>query len=122
MNKIDLIGRLTKDPELRSTQTGKSFATFTLAVPQPYKKDAEVNADFIPCIAWEGSAEAINKYAKKGHRLAVCGKLGTSEYEKDNKRYKNFFVAVEQFEFLEPKAKDNDGEKDTAPDTSDIPF
>lgn len=121
MNKITLIGRLTKDAELRATQTGNSVATFTLAVSKPYKKDAELNADFIPCVAWQGTAETISKYVKKGHRIAVIGRLATSEYEKDDEKRKKFFVVVDQFEFLEPKAKD-DEEEDVAPDASDIPF
>ena len=119
MNKVTLIGRLVKDVELRATKTGKNLATFTLAVQKPYKKDAEVSADFIPCVAWEGSAETISKYVKKGHRLAVAGKLETSMYEKDEQKRKLFFITVEQFEFLEPKAK---GETEEAPDPNSIPF
>lgn len=121
MNRITLIGRLAKDVELRATQTGKSRAVFTLAVSRPYKKDAESNADFIPCVAWEGTAETISKYVKKGHRLAVSGKLETSTYEKDGVNRKLFFVTVEQFEFLEPKSKD-EAEEDDTPDPNDIPF
>lgn len=128
MNKVTLIGRLTRDTELRVTKTGKNVVTFTLAVPRAYKKDAEVNADFIFCVAWQGTAETIDKYVKKGHRVAVSGRLETSEHEVDGKKYKNCFVTVEQFEFLEPKAKSEEGKmgegagEDVVPDTSDIPF
>lgn len=121
MNKITLVGRLTKEAELRVTQAGKSVATFTLAVPRPYKKDAEVNADFILCVAWQGTAETISKYVRKGHRVAVSGRLETNEYERDGEKRKNCCVVVEQFEFLEPKAKDNEKE-DVVPDASEIPF
>ncbi len=127
MNKITLIGRLTKDPELKSTQSGKKLATFTLAVPKSYKKDAERTADFIPCIAWEGLAETIDKYVKKGHRVAIEGRLETSKYEKDDRKYTNYFVTVTEFDFLEPKAKEEDPEEQVDPselgiDPADIPF
>lgn len=121
MNRVTLIGRLAKDVELRATKTGKNLATFTLAVSRPYKKDTEADADFIPCVAWEGTAEIISKYVKKGHRFAVSGRLETNTYEKDDIKKKLFFITVEQFEFLEPKAKD-EVEEDDAPDPSEVPF
>ena len=59
MNKVVLIGRLTRDPELRYTQSGKAFATFTLAVDRKFKKDQQAQADFIPCMAWDKLAEIV---------------------------------------------------------------
>lgn len=122
MNKITLIGRLTKDPELKATQSGKKLTVFTLAVQKNYKKDVENNVDFLPCVAWEGTAETIAKYVKKGHRIGIEGRLETSRHEtEEGKKYTNYFVTVTEFDFLEPKEKEEEPEND-APNPDDIPF
>jgi len=99
-----LIGRLTKDVELRRTGSGKAVASFTLAVNKDYKNEqGGYDADFIDCVAFEQRAETISKYVHKGDRFAVVGKLATRSYE--NKEGKK--VKVTEFDFLESKKQDN---------------
>ena len=81
MNRVILIGRLTKDPEVRYTQGDKpmAIARYTLAVDRRIKKDGQDNADFIPCVAFGKAAEFVEKYVKKGTKLAVSGRIQTGE-------------------------------------------
>lgn len=81
-NKVMQCGRLTADIELRMTQGGRSVASFSLAVNRPRAKDAaEQKADFFPCVAWDKTAEFIQKYFHKGDALFVVGKLQTRSYK-----------------------------------------
>lgn len=113
MNKVILIGRLTKDPELRTTESNKSVSSFSLAVDS-FRRDSqgENQADFINCVAWEGLAENLAKYMKKGSKIAVEGRIQTRSYDaKDGtKRYVTEVVAT-SIEFLESK-------KDSSSNTS----
>lgn len=81
MNSINIIGRLTSDPELKTTQSGITVCSFTLAVKRPRVKDT---TDFIPVVAWRQSAEYISKYAHKGSVVAASGVLTTRKYETSN--------------------------------------
>ena len=102
MNQVVLIGRLTKDVELRKTQTQKSVASFTMAVSNGKDKPA----DFINCVAWEKTAELIEQYVKKGHMLGVVGKVATRSYDdKDGKKVYVQEILVREIEFLESKHK-----------------
>ena len=108
MNKVVLIGRLTRDPELRYTQSGKAFATFTLAVDRRFRRQAEQNgqptADFIPCVAWDKLAEIIGNNLTKGRRVGVEGRLQTRTYDaQDGSKRSAFDVVLDELEFLEPK-------------------
>ena len=104
MNKVVLIGRLTRDPELRYTQGGKAFATFTLAVDRKFKKDQQAQADFIPCMAWDKLAEIIGNNLAKGRRVGVEGHLQTRTYEaKDGSKRNAFEIVVNELEFLDSK-------------------
>lgn len=90
MNKAILIGRTTRDAEVRSTQSGKEVAIFTLAVDRDYKNaQGEREADFIPCVAWGKLAEICGKYLTKGKQCAVAGRIQVRNYEDNNgqKRY-----------------------------------
>jgi single-strand DNA-binding protein len=90
MNKVVLIGRSTKDAELRNTTTGKQVTTFTLAVDRDFKNaQGEREADFLPCVVWGKLAEIAGKYVTKGKQVAVAGRIQTRNYEdKDGqKRY-----------------------------------
>ena len=81
MNKVILIGRLTKDPEFRQTQSGIANCRFGIAVDRPFKNDkGEKEADFINCIAWRQTAEFINNYFKKGQMIAVEGSMRNNNY------------------------------------------
>lgn len=81
MNRIMLLGRLTKDPEIRYTPSGACVAQFTLAVDRPYTKDGSREADFIPCVTWGKTSETIGNYVHKGQRLLVEGRLQIRSYD-----------------------------------------
>lgn len=80
MNTVNLLGRLTDDPEVKVTQSGASVLSFRIAVNRPAAKDKEREADFINCVAWRSTAEFINKYFVKGSQIAVTGTLRTRQY------------------------------------------
>ncbi|CUO84914.1 MULTISPECIES: single-stranded DNA-binding protein [Clostridium] len=99
MNKVVLIGRLTKDPELRyAAGSGTAVTRFTIAVNRQFKKD---EADFINCVAWNKTAETIAQYFTKGRPIAIVGHMQTGSYDAQDgtKRYTTD-VAVESFEFI----------------------
>jgi len=103
MNKIVLIGRLTKDPELKFTPgTGTAVATFTLAVDRRFSKDGQKEADFIPIVVWGKQAESTANYMSKGKLIGINGRIQTRNYDaKDGtKRYVTEVVA-EEVQFLE---------------------
>ena len=102
MNRVVLVGRLTKDPELRTTASGISQSRFTLAVNRRTAgADGQREADFINCVAWRGTAEAIAKYLTKGRELAVEGRIQTGSYDAQDgtKRYTTD-VVVDNFTFI----------------------
>ena len=115
MNKVYLIGNLTKDVDLAETPSGVSVAQFTIAVSRPYENsNGEREADFHKCVAWRGLGERIAQFCKKGDKLAVVGSLQNRSFEdKDgNKRYVTEIVVVEA-EFLTPKKTDEKKVKET---------
>lgn len=83
MNRVELVGRLTKDPELRKTQSGLSYCQFTLAVDRRVSKESQTQqtADFIGCVAWRQSADYLSSYGQKGSVVAVEGKIQTRNYD-----------------------------------------
>ena len=98
MNQVVLTGRLTRDPEIRYTQTQKAVARFTLAVDKP-NRDAQ--ADFIACTAFDKAAEVIGKYCQKGRLIGVSGRISTGSYQKqDGSKAYYTEVTVSQMEFL----------------------
>lgn len=106
LNKITLIGRLTKDVELRFTQTGKEVANFTLSVDRPFKnQQGEKEADFIRIVAWGKLAEVCANYIGKGRLVAVDGRLQIRSYEGDDgqRRYITEVVANEVVFLDKPK-------------------
>lgn len=90
INSVVLVGRLTKDVELRKTQSGLSVASFTVAcdrrLSQEQRNNNEQSADFISCVAWRGSADFLGKYARKGDTVGVEGKIQTRNYDRDGQR------------------------------------
>lgn len=109
INKVIIVGRLTKEIELKSTQSGTNYVQFDLAVGNGKDKDGnERPTDFINCVAWEKKAENLSVYVHKGHRVAIEGRLKVDKYQNDKgeNRYKTY-VLVEGYEFLESKPKDN---------------
>jgi len=101
MNHFVGIGRLTRDPEVRYTQSGKACAKFTLAID---RRGGERQADFIPCVAWEKTAEVIAQYVSKGQKIAVEGRIQTRSYDAQDgtKRYVTE-VVVTYMEFCDSK-------------------
>lgn len=107
MNKVSLIGRLTKDVEIRFTQTNNTMvAIFSLAVNRRFKQEGQPEADFINIIAWNKTAEFCNKYFSKGQQIGVVGRIQTRNYEDNNgqKRYVTEVVAEEVYFAGENKA------------------
>jgi len=107
MNKVILVGRLTKDPELRATTSGISVCSFTVACDRKFVKAGEERkADFINCIAWRQSAEAISKYFTKGNRIALEGSIQTRTWQ-DNEGKNRYAteVVVDQWEFAQSKGE-----------------
>lgn len=123
MNKIILIGRLTKDPDLRYTQNGKAVCSFTLAVDRPYSKDGEQEADFINIVAWNKSGENAAKYLAKGRQAAVEGRLQIRTYDGDDgkKRWVTEVVA-DRVEFLGGNSGGGNGSKQKADDLEDFGY
>lgn len=107
MNKVVLMGRLVRDPEVRYSQgeNALAIARYTLAVDRRFKKDNEQTADFIPCIVFGKSAEFVEKYFRQGTKVTVCGRIQTGSYtNKDGVKVYTTDVAVEEQEFAESKA------------------
>ena len=121
MNNVSLVGRLTKDPELKTTQSGLSVCRFTVAVDRPYSKD---QADFINCITWRKTAEFITSYFSKGQRIALTGSIQTGSYTgKDGKTVYTTNINVNNIEFCESKKQsDSSGNNLNNVETDDMPF
>lgn len=122
MNKVILSGNLTRDPELKQTQGGKSYARTSIAVNRPFSKNKEV--DFFNLLAWEKNAEFLSKYFAKGSKALIEGRLQTGSYEKDGVKHNTVDVIVEQVEFAGAK-KENSNRNDFsgAPaEDVDMPF
>jgi single stranded DNA-binding protein (ssb) len=104
MNSVQIIGRMTADPELKHTQSGTACTRFNIAVDRRVKPGEEKQADFITIVAWQQRAEFICKYFSKGQKIALTGSIRTGSYtDKDgNKRY-TFEVWAENVEFCESK-------------------
>lgn len=134
MNKVILMGRLTKDPDIRYAQTQEPtcIAKFTLAVDRRVKRDSgQQSADFISCVAFKKSAEFIEKYCHKGTKLCISGRIQTGSYtKKDGTKTYTTDVVVDEQEFAEsknatvqPEEKEPDGFMNI-PDTleEELPF
>ena len=125
MNSVSLMGRLTRDPEVRYTaNTQMANARFVVAVNRKLSKEkrqeAENNgyptADFISCMAWGKTAENIGNYFHKGNRIAVTGHIQTGSYEKDGQRIYTTDVVVDSFDFVESNKDNNSNQENTAQD------
>lgn len=134
MNKVFLIGNLTRDPELTETSSGISLCRFTIAVNRNYgSADGERKTDFFNVVAWRGLGENVARYAKKGNKVAVSGSIEMRNYE-DSEGVKRVAIDIvaQDVEFLTPKqnAGEEYGDRATArkpalqafDDDSDIPF
>ena len=104
MNKIILMGRLTRDPEVRYTQKDNTpVARYSLAVDKRFKRDDGITADFFNIVAFGKSAEFTEKYLRKGIKMLIIGRVQTGTYERDGAKIPFFEVVVEEQEFAESK-------------------
>ena len=119
MNRVVLVGRLTKDPELRYTPSGAAVATFTLAVNRTFtNQQGEREADFINCVIWRKPAENVANFLKKGSLAGVDGRLQTRSYDgQDGKRVYVTEVQAESVQFLEPRSNDNQSNNQSSQQT-----
>ena len=130
LNKWIGVGRLTADPEIRTTQSGIPVAQITVAVNRPYQKGAEQKADFLPVILWRTRAEFCHKYFKKGDPIQIEGSVQVRSYDKNGeKRYVTEIIA-DNVSFVEGAAKrgqgggeyEYDGFEDIEAGEDDLPF
>ena len=132
MNNVTLIGRLTADPEIKTTQSGISLTHFSIAVDRQYSKDKEKETDFLDCTAWRGTAEFICKYFSKGMRIGLTGRIQTSTFtDRDGNKRKKWEILVNDCEFVERKQdsyvqsiekSEPEQEYIEVPDSDDLPF
>lgn len=115
INRVILVGRLTKEVDLRYTPNGVPVATFTLAVNRPFSnQQGEKETDFINCVVWRKQAENAANYLKKGNLAGVDGRIQTRNYEgQDGKRVYITEVLAESVQFLEPKGSNNQSNTNT---------
>lgn len=107
MNKVILMGRLTRDPDVRysASESGTAVARYTLAVERRFKRDGEATADFISCVAFGRSAEFAEKYFHQGLKITVSGRIQTGSYiNRDGNKVYTTDVVIEEQEFAESKA------------------
>lgn len=122
MNKVILMGRLTRDPDVRYTQGEEpmAIARFTLAVDRRGKRDGEASADFPSCVCFRRTAEFIEKYAHQGTKLVVVGRIQTGSYtNRDGQKVYMTDVVVEEAEFAESKAAADRNTQQTPPPSPD---
>ena len=107
MNKVILLGRLTKDPQVSNSQDKSAVARYTLAIDRRFQKNGEQAADFISCVAFGKAAEFAEKYLKQGVKIAVTGRIQTGSYtNRDGAKVYTTDVVVEEQEFAESKKAD----------------
>lgn len=110
MNKVELVGRLTRDVSINMSNGGSSIAKFSIACDRRFKTEGQPTADFINCIAFGKTAEFIEKYFIKGMRIGVSGRIQTGSYEnKDGQKVYTTDVVIEEAEFVESKGSSNAG-------------
>ncbi|MBP2642373.1 MAG: ssbA [Firmicutes bacterium] len=115
MNKVILVGRLTQDPEVRYTQSGKAVASFTIAVNR-FSGQGQKEADFIPIVAWEKLAEICGNNLTKGQRVLIEGRLQIRSYEgNDGQKRRVAEIIAQNMEFLERKSSPEDKAADATP-------
>ncbi len=103
MNKVLLVGRLVRNPETASTQSGIKYTRFTIAITRPFGED---QADFVPVVAWRQSADFVDKYAVKGSRVSIEGRFSSSTYKNANdETVTRYEVAADRVQMLDTKSE-----------------
>lgn len=110
INVVTLVGRLTKDLDLKYTPSGVAVVRFTLAVNRSFKREGEAEADFISCVAFNKTAENLCNFMRKGSQIGVIGRIQTGSYEKDGARIYTTDVVADNIQFLEPRAEGGQGQ------------
>ena len=113
MNKVSLMGRLTRDPEVRygAGENSTAVARYTIAVDRRFKRDGEQNTDFIGCVAFGRNAEFAEKYLRQGTKIVLTGRIQTGSYtNRDGQKVYTTDIVVEEQEFAESKAAGNGGQ------------
>ena len=123
LNKIVLMGRLTRDPELRRTQSGTAVASFTLAVDRDYKpQDGERETDFIDIVAWRGTGEFVSKYFTKGRMAVVEGRLQVRDWkDKDGAKRRSTEVIADNVYFGDSKRSESGTPAETSGEFQELP-
>ncbi|MDR1669951.1 MAG: single-stranded DNA-binding protein [Oscillospiraceae bacterium] len=115
LNKVILMGRLVKDPELRHTQTGTAVTSFRIAVDRDFKRQGEDTADFLDIVAWDKKAEFASRYFNKGKLVAVTGRLQQRNWtDKDGNKRNSVEVIAEELHFAESR-RSEDGHREFPP-------
>ena len=110
MNKVFLVGNLSRDPELRQTPNGVSVARFSVAVSRRFSRDGQLQTDFIECVAWRQQAEFLCKYFQKGSGIQLCGSIQTRSWDgQDGKKHYATEVVADELSFNGPKRQSQDG-------------
>lgn len=124
MNRVTMIGRLAKDPDLRTTQSGISVCTFPLAVQRRFADhNGERQADFFNVVCWRGLADNCAKYMQKGRMIAVQGSLQNRSYEDKNGNKRTITeIIADEVEFLDRKVETDQSEAYEEVETGDLPF
>lgn len=123
LNKAILVGRLTADPELKTTPNGVNVTSFSIACDRPYSKGGERQADFINIVAWRGTAEFIAKYFHKGNAIAIDGSIQTRRYtDRDGNNRTAFEVLANSVSFVERKSEPAAPAYDELDNTDDLPW
>jgi single-strand DNA-binding protein len=131
MNSLHIIGRLTKDPELRTTSTGLSVCSFTVAVNRKKTKDGQQETDYFNVTAWRERGETCAKYLSKGKKVSVVGPVSVRTWESNGKHGASLEVTAEEVEFLSPRSEAQQAQQEPKVDqqtgfqqveTDDLPF
>lgn len=122
MNKVIIMGRLTRDPEVSSSTNGTTFARYSVAVDRRFKKEGDPDADFFNCTSFGKQAEFVERYLKKGTKVVVTGRLQNNNYtQKDGSKVYSVQIMVEDVEFAESKKADGSESTASSDDFLNLP-
>lgn len=116
-NMVVLVGRVTRDPEVKNLGDGKMVTRYSLAVNRTYKRDGDPDADFFNCVTFNKQAEFASKYLTKGKKILIRGELRNNDYtNKDGQKVRNVEIVVAEHEFMESKSSESSSPANTSTD------